>query len=112
MMVRIHNLSNFHLNWPKIRFNLGSKYIQKWREDLVNCFRILSKSITENNLILELKAHYTAGIVEIEYGSDLNRAEFHFDEFMILLKELNPKIISKNADWIQPYLKNIENYKQ
>jgi len=73
---------------------------------------MLSKLTSENGLILELKSHYTAGIVEIEFGSDLKRAEFHFDEFSILLKQLNPMIIRKNADWIQPYLQNIEKYKQ
>lgn len=91
---------------------MGAKYLNEARSDFIECLSAIHKTSSENSLVLEIKVHYASGILEIQYGPDLKRAEYHFDAFLTLYKKLSRVALNQNSDWIQEFVKNIEKYKQ
>ena len=91
---------------------MGAKYLNAGRSDLIEWLSLISKSNSENNIILEIKAHYVSGLYEVEFGTDLKRAEYHFDLVLFLSKNLPTSLYKQNVEWIKEFAKNIDNYKQ
>jgi hypothetical protein len=65
---------------------LGEGYLNKSRSDVVKSLDYLNKITTEVGLVMRVKVQYFAGINEFENGCDLNRAKFHFEKFLELVK--------------------------
>lgn len=92
--------------------NLGIKYLNKVREDLMRSETYLKKIHTPNGNIMRLKVHYTHGVVEVQQGADLERAVYHFNEFEKIVSILESKKETKrNMPEFDTFQENAAKYK-
>lgn len=61
---------------------------------------------------MRLKAEYIAGVIEFEYGPDMKRAEYHFEEFLGLCKIFKQYALERQVPDINSMKHNADEYKQ
>ena len=98
----MHGKSYYHLN--KDNINIA-------RHNFLVADHTLKKNTKVNALVMRLKVNYYFGLMEYESGSDLSRAQHHFEEFLKIVKLFTSKRdIWKNMPEFDEMEKNCKEY--
>lgn len=89
----------------KCYYNFGIKYLSKAREDLAKVIRYTQKAMKESGLVLLMKAHYVAGLIEVSFGADQARTMYHFEQFLNILKLFTIRRLEADV----PEIKDMQN---
>lgn len=75
----------------KAYYQLGKKYINEARFDFMQADTMLAKVRKMNMYLMRLKIHYAHGLLELEHGADIQRALYHFNQFLSITELFQSK---------------------
>lgn len=96
----------------KCYYNFGINYLSKARQDLAKVIRYTQKAMKQSGLVLLMKAHYVAGLLEVSFGSDQTRAIYHFEQFLSIVKLFTIRRLEADVPEIKDMQDNAIDYIQ